>query len=76
MRVDIPIVDAMNRLREKRLGAVALAAGTIADGMNQGSTAADAIRSCESPVIDQAAAAVQSWAEDPGKVMKILLDLT
>jgi threonine dehydrogenase-like Zn-dependent dehydrogenase len=25
---------------------------------------------------EQAAAAVQSWAEDPGKVMKILLDLT
>ncbi len=76
IRVDMPIADAMQRLRDRRLGPVAIAAGVCADAMNRGQTAADALRLCNSPIIDQAAAAVQASQQsgDP-KVMTRLSSL-
>ena len=60
MRVDLPVAQAMERLRDRRLGAVATAAGSIADALKHGQNAADAIRCCDSPIIDQASAAIQT----------------
>ncbi len=56
----MPVVDAMQRLRGRRLGAVAGAAGSIADAVNRGESVADAIAECDSPATEQAAAAVRA----------------
>ncbi len=73
MRVDMPIVDAMQRLRDRRLGAVATAAGDFADALKRGQTAPEAIRSCDSPIIDQASAAIQASqrTENPGLLTRL-----
>ena len=60
MRVDLPIVETMQRLQNRRLGAVATAAGQIMEAMKRGQTAADAIGCCDAALIDQAAAAVRA----------------
>lgn len=60
MSVDKPIIDAMKRLRGRRLGPVARAANHIAEKIDRGGTPADAIRLNESASISQASAALAS----------------
>jgi hypothetical protein len=64
MRVGTPIADSMRRLESRRLGRIAGAAKTVADGLERGETIADAISKIASPASAQAAAAIRACQEN------------
>lgn len=77
MRVNMPIADAMQRLRARRLGAVARAAGRIADRLEQGTSLADSIQIVESPLVSQAVAAIRGCEKsgDPSLLSHVAIQL-
>lgn len=64
MRVGTPISQSMRRLESRRLGRIAVAARLIADGLERGEAAADALGRVDSPVKAQAAAAIRACQEN------------
>lgn len=72
MKAKMPISAALERLRDRRLGAVAIAAGSLADAINRGQPLSEAIGACDSPAADQAAAVIRTSERtgDPALLMR------
>ncbi|NNE00638.1 MAG: type II secretion system F family protein [Pirellulaceae bacterium] len=77
MRVGQPIVDAMHRLRERRLGRITKVAARLADKLERGEQLSDAIRFADTPVITQASAAVAACEKsgDPSLLSQVAQQL-
>ncbi|QDT12053.1 type II secretion system F family protein [Stieleria marina] len=77
MRIDAPVVDAMRRLSERRLGRTARVAGKIAESLDRGVSTADAFRFSNAPLVAQAAAAVETCeaSNDPSLLSQIAMQL-
>ncbi|TWU32565.1 Bacterial type II secretion system protein F domain protein [Novipirellula artificiosorum] len=60
MRSGTPVIDSMRRLQDKRLGRVALVAGSIAVALDRGESVPTAVGALDSPIAQQAAASVSA----------------
>ena len=67
IRNELPMVEAMDRLRDRRLGRIAKAAGQIADRLRAGESMADAISVISSPISGPVSAAMGKAVPRGGK---------
>lgn len=77
MRDQTPIRDAMQRLENRRLGSVAVAAREIRENLDCGTTTSQAVSRIGSLFSDQASAAVEACEEcgDPGLLLRMASQL-